>query len=261
MPFPLDRHALKSVRLIATDMDGTLTRQGKFTVPLLNSLVELASAGIQVVIITGRSAGWVQAIGHYLPIAGAIAENGGLFYRGATHAAAGEAPGELLVPIADLTQHRQILAEMFQQLQQEFPQIQASADNPFRLTDWTFPVQGLSLEELQQMGDRCQQAGWDITYSTVQCHLKLPQQEKAIGLTTVLSRYFPGYAPEQVVTVGDSPNDESLFDRDQFPLSVGVANVEHYLDRLTHQPTFITQAPEAEGFCELAQCLLKNQTT
>jgi HAD superfamily hydrolase (TIGR01484 family) len=76
----LTQTALSSVRLIATDMDGTLTKNGKFTSELLIALESLAAKNIAVLIVTGRSAGWVSAIANYLPIVGAIAENGGLFY-------------------------------------------------------------------------------------------------------------------------------------------------------------------------------------
>lgn len=244
--------ALKSVRLIATDMDGTLTQQEKFTPALLQTLIDLADAGIPILIVTGRSAGWVSGLVHYLPIVGAIAENGGLYYLGQ----AGVASANLLVEIADIPRHRQQLSKMFGQLQAEFPQICESVDNQFRLTDWTFDVQGLSLLDLQHMSDRCCAQGWGFTYSTVQCHIKLAQQQKAIGLQTVLQRNFPQFTPRQVVTVGDSPNDESLFDPDWFPLSVGVANLRHYANQMQHLPAYITQAAEAEGFCELARAVL-----
>ena len=52
--------------LIATDMDGTLTKNGKFTSQLLNSLECLLEAEIPVLIVTGRSAGWVSAIFSHL---------------------------------------------------------------------------------------------------------------------------------------------------------------------------------------------------
>lgn len=52
--------SLSNIRLIATDMDGTLTRRGKFTPALLQALEDLAAADIKVLIVTGRSAGWVS---------------------------------------------------------------------------------------------------------------------------------------------------------------------------------------------------------
>lgn len=243
---PLTPDALKSIRLIATDMDGTLTHREKFTPVLLQTLQDLANAKVPVLIVTGRSAGWVNSIVHYLPIAGAIAENGGLFY-------ANSEIQQLLVPISHIPEHRQKLAQMFDRLQAEFTQIRESADNQFRITDWTFDVHGLSLDTLQTMSDRCHEQGWGFTYSTVQCHIKPLEQEKAIGLKAVLNRYFAELAPEQIVTVGDSPNDQSLFEWEQFPISVGVANIQHYVDQLAQLPIYVTQATEVEGFCEIAR--------
>lgn len=240
----------KNIGLVATDMDGTLTQRGKFTPALLQAFEDLAAAGIEVLIVTGRSAGWVGGLATYLPVAGAIAENGGLFYPPGS-----EAP-VALTPIPDVVGYRQQLAETFQQLQIEFPQIQESADNRFRISDWTFDVQGLSPPELQRLGYLCHHLGWGFTYSNVQCHIKPLRQDKATGLLQVLCECFPKYTPEQVLTVGDSPNDESLFDRRCFPVSVGVANVLDYANQLTHQPTYVTTAAEGQGFCELAQYLL-----
>ncbi len=243
----------QQIRLIATDMDGTLTTQGQFTATLLQTLEQLAIAQIPVVIVTGRSAGWVSGVVEYLPVFGAIAENGGLFFpRKADQF-------WLLADIADFSKHRKALEQMFQSLQQEWPTVQESSDNRFRLTDWTFDVTGLTPGDLQQMGDRCQANGFGFTYSTVQCHIKLPAQDKASGLLRVLHRYFPSLSPTNLVTVGDSPNDEPLF-APVFPLSVGVANVLEYRDRLTYPPAYVTQTPEGQGFCELAQYLLTTQT-
>ena len=129
--------AFSDIRLIATDIDGTLTQSGKFTPALLQALTDLIAADIKVIVTTGRSAGWVSGLATYLPIAGAIAENGGLYYHN------GEQLPVLLSSIIDLTSHRQQLEEIFQKLKPKFPPIQESADNRFRLTDWTFDVQPL----------------------------------------------------------------------------------------------------------------------
>jgi HAD superfamily hydrolase (TIGR01484 family) len=245
IPLAAVENSLQNIRLIATDMDGTLTHQGKFTASLFHAFEQLAVRGIQVLIITGRSAGWVSGLVHYLPVVGAIAENGGLFYP------APSAVAQPLTPILNLLQHRQQLAEVFQRLQVKFPDLQESSDNRFRLTDWTFDIAGLALTDIQHLAEHCQAWGWGFTYSTVQCHIKPLHQDKATGLLQVLQQSFPHYTPHQILTVGDSPNDESLFNNSQFPLSVGVANVLAYADQLTHQPVYVTAAAEAEGFCEL----------
>lgn len=242
------------LRLIATDMDGTLTQQGDFTPALLEALIALAEAQFTVLIVTGRSAGWVSGLAHYLPIAGAIAENGGVFFSKT------QPQPQLLVPLPQLESHRQQLADVFQALQARFPALCPSADNRYRLTDWTFDIQGLSDTDLAWLADCCQSLGWGFTYSTVQCHIKLAHQDKAQGLKQVLAEHFPALGCQQVVTVGDSPNDESLFNPAIFPHSVGVANISHYQAQLTHYPTYQTQGAEAEGFCELARDLVASTT-
>lgn len=238
--------------LIATDMDGTLTKQGKFTARLLQALEELAAIKVPVLIVTGRSAGWVSGIASLMPIVGAIAENGGIFYPSSNSTPV------FLTPIPDLIQHRHHLSTVFDQLQQQYPQIQESTDNCFRLTDWTFDVANLTPLELVDIDHLCQKMGWGFTYSNVQCHIKPPQQDKTRGLLQVLKLYFPEYSISQVLTVGDSPNDESLFNQEYFPVSVGVANVLEYTERLQHQPAYVTQAAEVEGFCELVSYILPN---
>lgn len=242
-------HSFTNIRLIATDMDGTLTRRGKFTSALLQALEDLAKADFKVVIVTGRSSGWVNGLVSYLPIAGAVAENGGLFYL------SGNEMPIALTSIPDLNAHRQKLAAAFEQLQTQFPQLRESTDNRFRITDWTFDVQGLSTDDLQVLSHLCQQLHWGFTYSNVQCHIKPLGQDKAVGLLQVLQEYFPQYTKEQVVSVGDSPNDESLFDERFFPISVGVANVLEYVNQLQHQPAYVTSLPEGEGCCELVNYL------
>jgi HAD superfamily hydrolase (TIGR01484 family) len=238
--------------LLATDMDGTITKDGKFTSKLLNVLESLSEAQVPVLIVTGRSAGWVNAISSLMPIVGAIAENGGLFYP------SGNSEAVALTHIPDLTNHRQDLERTFVNLQSHFPQIRESADNLFRVTDWTFDLTSLTIDELKNIGDLCQQMGWGFTYSNVQCHIKPQGQNKAAGLLKVLRQYFPTYFPEQVITVGDSPNDESLFNQRYFPISVGVANIREYANQLEHQPTYITTATEGDGFCELCSYILQN---
>lgn len=242
-------NCFKNLRLIATDMDGTLTRQGKFTASLLQVFEDLLAVHIPVLIVTGRSAGWVNGLATYLPVVGAIAENGGLFYP------KDSANPVALTAIPDLIEHRKQLEVAYYHLKSEFPHIQESTDNRFRITDWTFDNFNLTLTQLQRLDSLCASLGWGFTYSSVQCHIKPASQDKAVGLMQVLRDYFPSYTPEQVVTVGDSPNDASLFNP-QFPLSVGVANVLDYAEELIYQPAYVTKAAEGEGFCELAQGLI-----
>ena len=249
---PINSHSWENIRLIATDMDGTLTQSEKFDVKLCQILTRLSTAGIDVLVTTGRSAGWVQAIATYLPVVGAMAENGGLLYWN-------RQPQPHLTSEINIEQHRQQLSRVFELLQRKFPQIEESVDNYYRITDWTFEVENLSPSELEQIDLVCQSEGYGFTYSTVQCHIKPKYQDKAYGLNQIIPQYFPDLKPEEMITVGDSPNDESMFNRVEFPLSVGVANVKRYSDRLKYLPAYVTSESEATGFYELAELIISQR--
>jgi hydroxymethylpyrimidine pyrophosphatase-like HAD family hydrolase len=195
-------------------------------------------------------AGWVSALVNYLPIEGAIAENGGIFLQP-------NGQQDLLSSVPNLSRHRILLENTFHYIKQKFPNLQTSADNQFRITDWTFDINDLSTDDLQAITSQCQQMGWSFTYSNVQCHIKPLHQDKASGLLSVLNKHFPEITLGQVLTIGDSPNDEAMFDTALFPISVGVANVRHYQDKMLHLPKYVTQASEFTGFSELAKLLLQ----
>ena len=249
---PVSDYHWQNIRLIATDMDGTLTQGEIFDAKLLQILTELSQAGIEVLITTGRSAGWVQAIATYLPVVGVMAENGGILYWNHN-------PQPYIIGKIDIVEHRLELQRMFELLQTRFPKLKESEDNRFRLTDWTFEVANLSPDELAKIDRLCQSEGYGFTYSTIQCHIKPTYQDKAYGLKQIIPLYFPDLKPEEMVTIGDSPNDESMFNQAKFPLSVGVANVIKYRDRLEYLPAYVTSKSEGEGFCELAKLIINSK--
>lgn len=145
---PIANHYWGNIRLVASDLDGTLTQTEKFNAKLFQVITQLSDAGIDVLITTGRSAGWVQAIATYLPVVGAIAENGGLYYWN-------HDPQPILISLGNIEEHRQQLSRVFHILRDKFPQIEESADNRFRLTDWTFEVANLNPTELKQIDLVC----------------------------------------------------------------------------------------------------------
>ncbi len=241
---------LKNIKLIATDIDGTLTKNGEFSSQLLSTLEQLQKHEIQVILITGRSAGWCQGIVNYLPVWGIIAENGGVYclkeHQQITP----------LTAIDDIVKHRQMLHNNFEHIKTQFPELVTSSDNQFRITDWTFDCHEISQEQLLTIQEICNDNNWGFTYSHIQGHLKPVEQNKAQALVMIKDIYFNHLSVQEIMTVGDSPNDESLFNLDLFPISVGVNNILKYTDRLQYKPKYLTNLSEIDGFCELAQLLI-----
>jgi HAD superfamily hydrolase (TIGR01484 family) len=257
MPTPLkEAYGLdwpRSIRLLASDMDGTMTANGKFSPELISSLERLRRHGIKVILITGRSAGWVSGLAAMLPISGAVAENGGIFFE-PTETSRGR---ELTSMPHGVAQHRAALQAMFERLQANHPIIHEAPDNRFRITDWTYSVEGLDGPTLAGMARLCDEQGFDFTYSNVQCHILPRGQNKAQALLR-LTRDLPDFrfSTNEMVTLGDSPNDETMFDAALFPHSIGVANVLRYSQTIRHLPTYVTAGAEVAGFVETAEFLI-----
>ena len=66
------------IRGVFTDIDDTLTTDGKITGDALAALARLRAAGIHVVPITGRPVGWSEPFALQWPVDAIVAENGGV---------------------------------------------------------------------------------------------------------------------------------------------------------------------------------------
>ena len=78
---PLREADLSRVEAVFTDVDGTLTTAGRLRASTLAALERLDRAGVPVVLVTGRPAGFAEAWARTLPVSGVIAENGGVSVR------------------------------------------------------------------------------------------------------------------------------------------------------------------------------------
>ena len=63
--------------MLAADVDDTITTDGKIPPTTVQGFEALHATGIFVALVTGRPAGWAQALAGYLPgVSLAVAENG-----------------------------------------------------------------------------------------------------------------------------------------------------------------------------------------
>ena len=76
--FPKD--TLKNIRFILTDIDDTLTENGRLPAKSYQALERLKQAGLKVIPITGRPAGWCDHIARMWPVDGVVGENGAFYF-------------------------------------------------------------------------------------------------------------------------------------------------------------------------------------
>ena len=76
--------ALRRVRGILTDIDGTLTTDGRLPASTYLALDRLSRAGLHVIPVTGRCIAWAEILTRLWPVDAIIGENGA-FYSHLTH--------------------------------------------------------------------------------------------------------------------------------------------------------------------------------
>ena len=75
------REMLAGVAAVLTDIDDTLTLHGRLPAEAFDALWKLKRAGIKVIPITGRPAGWCDLIARQWPVDGVVGENGAFYFR------------------------------------------------------------------------------------------------------------------------------------------------------------------------------------
>ena len=241
------------------------------------ALQRLAAAGVPVIAITGRPAGWSEPFARAWPLAAIVAENGAVMLRRAAPCQGldgADGPGGLDGPGCshastplriDFVANAQQRAANTLRLQAcaravlaEVPGATLAQDSAGRLTDNAVDhseFHTLDAAQISQVVAVMQRHGLTATVSSIHINGWLGAHNKrsaaAWAVATVLGLPF---APHEWLYLGDSTNDQVMFQ--YLPLTVGVANIARFVPQLRWLPAYVTQAERGQGFAELANTLL-----
>ena len=70
----------KTIRYVLADIDDTLTLNGRLPAVVFAAMERLQKAGICMIPITGRPAGWCDHIARMWPVDGVVGENGAFYF-------------------------------------------------------------------------------------------------------------------------------------------------------------------------------------
>jgi HAD superfamily hydrolase (TIGR01484 family) len=250
---------LKSIQVVCLDIDETLSTRGKLTAAAYAALWALKDAGLTVVPVTGRPAGWCDHIARFWPVDAVIGENGAFaFYmQDGVRRRLDTEPGE--------GNPKPKIEALGKKIHARFPKARWASDQAYREYDLAIDVceDVLAWKEsdVQTLLQLCRDEGAHAKLSSIHVNAWFGDYDKRKGLENWAAQGCPGArglqpAPpwSEWIFIGDSPNDEPLFEF--FPSSVGVANLKRYLDKLAHPPRWITSQESGAGFCEMAQALV-----
>lgn len=254
---PLASADLASVEAIFTDVDGTLTTDGKLSSVTLLALEELQAHQVKVVLVSGRPAGWGEAWVRQWPVVGAIMENGALHFawRGSRLAKAYAQPEKQRVA------NRRALYSHVKAAMRRVPGARLSSDSVYTEVDLA-----IDIAEDVKLGPQAADAleaylnarGVSAVRSSVHVNCWLGRFDKLSAVRKFARQEWKQtvQADEaRFVYVGDSFNDAPMFGA--FPLSIGVANVRDVLQQIAEKPKYVTRAREGRGFGEVAAAVLR----
>ena len=252
--------AARSVRVVLTDIDDTLTTEGLLTAKAYAALEQLHQAGFIVIPVTGRPAGWCDHIARMWPVDAVVGENGAFFFRyDREHKTMQQ---RFWASPEELAQNRTRLAAIESEVLATVPGCALASDQPYRLADLAIDfcedVPALPESEVDRIVSIFERAGAQAKVSSIHVNGWFGSYDKLSMARTLLADEFGmewDEARESVIYAGDSPNDEPMFAA--FPLSVGVANIQAFAHRLKSKPAYITKGHSGEGFAELASLLLR----
>jgi len=254
---PLAELDVRGVGAVLVDIDDTLTTRGRLTAPAYAALERLRDAGLRVIPVTGRPAGWCDHIARMWPVDAVIGENGAFYFF--------FAQGKLHKRFMDDAERRRADRERLQAIAQrilrEVPGSALASDQAYRETDLAIDycedVPPLDLAAAERIAGFMREAGLTAKVSSIHVNGWFGRYDK-LAMTRLMMRELYDVdldaEREHYVFVGDSPNDAPMFGF--FERSVGVANVRRFAGRLAAQPKYVTEAAAGAGFAELVERLL-----
>jgi HAD superfamily hydrolase (TIGR01484 family) len=247
---------LAGVRGVLTDIDDTLTTDGAIPMGVVAALAALREAGLPVIAVTGRPMGWSRAVAEHTPLAAVVAENGSV--------ALVRDGDRIRVDYVDPEPVRRANGERLRavaaRVVAEIPGATLAEDSAGRVTDIAVDhaeFRHLDPARIAAVVALMKGEGMNATVSSIHVHGWFGAHTKLSGATWAVRRVLGrdlGAERDDWLYVGDSTNDELMFA--SFPLSVGVANLVDFADRLQQWPAFITAFDRGRGFVEVAESLL-----
>ncbi|MCG9625170.1 HAD-IIB family hydrolase [Vibrio mediterranei] len=246
----------KQINWVLTDVDDTLTWDGSLPPDTLIALQSLRDNDIKVVAVTGACAGWCDHIAQLWPVDAVLGENGAFLLE--------KKDGALKITTERaLEQIRADQAKLKQQvldILSDFPDLALTLDQSYRLCEVAIDIgqncEPVDPQIVQQVLTRIHALGAHATASSIHINAWYGDHSKRhSSLSFLKGKGIEGNkVDEQCCYVGDSLNDQLMFER--LPLTVGVANISHYWDKLEHKPSLVMTKPGGFGFAEFAEKLI-----
>lgn len=247
---------------VFTDIDDTLTSDGYLPAISYTAMERLQEAGLIVVPITGRPAGWCDLVARLWPVNGVVGENGAFYFH------YDRKKKKMYRHYADDTdtkqRNRDRLMQLADMVVSDVPGAAISADQAYRETDLAVDfredVSPLGENDVQKIVSLLKNEGATVKVSSIHVNAWFGDYDK-LTMTKCFAQDILGMnmneEEERFVFTGDSPNDAPMFRF--FTNSIGVANIKAFTDQIDVLPNYITTGFGGYGFAEVADFLVASR--
>lgn len=254
------RALLAGVSAVLTDIDDTLTLHGRLPAEAFSALWRLKRAGIKVVPISGRPAGWCDLIARQWPVDGVVGENGAFYFR------YDEGARKMIRVYAQSAEERRANSERLwaiaRRVLADFPGTAIASDQAYReidvAIDFCEDVPPLPLAAANEIAASFHAEGAAAKVSSIHVNAWFGTHDKLTMSRRFLSEAFDIAVEKdsaRIAYCGDSPNDAPMFSA--FPLGIGVANIRPFAKLMPHLPAYVTDGEGGHGFAEFADAVLR----
>jgi HAD superfamily hydrolase (TIGR01484 family) len=262
---------LTPIKALFFDIDDTFStrrqQSGRITNRIeseaYHALWELFLAGVHVIPVTGRPAGWCDLIARMWPVTGVVGENGA-FYATMTPGPRATLSKRYVQSEKRRFEDAKRLKGLRSKILRRFKGVRFASDQAYREFDLAVDVcedvRPWPQSRVDELLRFAREAGAQAKLSSIHVNIWFGKYDKLSCVRKFMQEKLnldPKHDLHQVAYIGDSPNDEPFFE--SFPMSFGVANVEDFKSKLQHAPAWVTPGHGGQGFAQLAAALLKRK--
>jgi hypothetical protein len=255
----MPRAVKKTIRYVLADIDDTLTLDGRLPAVVFVAMEDLKKAGMCMIPITGRPAGWCDHIARMWPVDGVVGENGALYFYYDVEQR--KMRRRYFISDEQRRADRKKLEKLKREILDKIPGCRVSADQRYReadlAIDYCEDVPPLSMDAVDRIVRLFEAAGARAKVSSIHVNGWYGEYDKLTMTRLLFAEVFKDdleAVKENAIFIGDSPNDVPMFQF--FPHSVGVANILEFEEKITHKPAWVTRQQGGYGFAETVNLIL-----
>lgn len=238
-----------NISLIISDVDDTITSNGKLKPNALEAMYKASEKGYRIILLSGGSAGWCEVYLRQWPIFMVVAESGAvMIYK--------DENGQICYQQNPIITKENL--DSRDKLLRMIGEERLSSDQYARLYDIAVDLSKVNEKELNDIKSMADVMGASYAQSSIHLNIWFGDYSKSKGLLAFMNLcgIDEETLKEESIYLGDALNDEEMFKL--IPNSIGMKSVLDKKEEFKTLPKYISSYYGGDGFDEALDNLKKN---